>query len=111
MKLFVLAFGVLGLGLELAHTAAFKHPFAHHGASLLLIVGFGLPCLIAMVDLARPLAGWPYLIAACCFAAVFVHARMWELITGFSDLHLKERVFFAATVGGLLASALAARRN
>ena len=36
---------------------------------------------------------------------------MWELVTGFSDLHLQQRVFFVATVGGLLASALAARRD
>ena len=114
MKLFVLAFGALGLALELVHFAAFKHaalhPLAHHGLGLVMVAGFGLPCAIALLDTARPLAGWPYLIAAGCFAAVFVHARMWDLITSFADLSRHDRLYFAATVGGLFASALAARR-
>ncbi len=114
VKLFVLAFAVLGLGLELAHLAAFKqtalHPLAHHGAGLVMIAGFGIPCAIALLDCATPLRGWPYLVAAGCFAAVFVHARMWELITSFADLHRPEQVYFGATIGGVLASALAARR-
>ena len=114
MKLFVLAFGVLGLAVELVHFAAFKqaalHPLAHHGFGLVIILGFGLPCAIVLLDVARPLSGGAYLIAACCFAAVFVHARMWELITGFADLALRDRLYFAAAVGGLLTSALAARR-
>src|SRR5262249_988235 len=115
VKLFVLAFAVLGLGLELAHFAAFKqaalHPLAHHGAGLVMVCGFGLPCAIALLDCAMPLRGWPYMIAAGCFAAVFVHAHMWELITSFSDLQRRDQVYFGATIGGLLTSALAARRS
>jgi hypothetical protein len=114
VKLFVLAFAVLGLALELAHFAAFKHaalhPLAHHGLGLVMMLGFGLPCAIALVDLARPLSSGAYLVAACCFAAVFVHARMWDLVPGFADLAMRERLYFGATVGGLLSSALAARR-
>jgi len=104
VKLLVLGCGVLGLALELAHLATFRqaamHPLAHHGLGLVMVVGFGLPCAIALLDLVHPLAGWPYLIAATCFAAVFARQHMWELITA-----------FAATVGGMLASALAARRR
>ena len=115
MKLLVLAFAVLGLALELAHLAAFKqaalHPLAHHGVGLVMVVGFGLPCAIALLDIVRPLAGWPYLVAAACFAAVFIHARMWDFITSFSDLHHRDQLYFGVTIGGILASALAARRG
>lgn len=114
VKLLVLAFAVLGLALELAHLAAFKqaamHPLAQHGRGLVMVVGFGLPCAIALLDVVKPLTGWPYLIAAACFATVFVHARMWDLITKFADLHHADQLYFAATVGGLFASALASRR-
>jgi hypothetical protein len=114
VKLFVLAFGVLGLAIEFAHVAAFKeaahHPLAHHGLGLMMIAGFGLPCVIALVDLARPLSGGPYVFAACCFVAVFIRARMWELITSFADLSVHDRLYFGATIGGILASAIAARR-
>jgi hypothetical protein len=114
VRLLVLAFAVVGLALELVHFAAFKqaalHPLAQHGLGLVVVGGFGLPIAIALLDVVRPLAGWPYLIAAACFAAVFIHARMWDFITGFSDLHRSDQVYFSATVGGLLASALAARR-
>lgn len=115
MKLFVLAFSVLGLALELARFAVLRqaalHPLAHHGLGLVMIVGFGLPCLIALADLVHPLTGWPYLIAAGCFTAVFVRMHMWELITAFADLGRTEKLQFAATVGGMLTSALAARRR
>ena len=115
MKLFVLAFGVLGLVLELGHFVVLKqaalHPLAHHGFGLVVLIGFGLPCLIALVDLTHPLAGWPYLVAVGCFAAVFVRQRMWELITAFADLPRHDRLCFVATVGGALASAIAARRR
>ena len=115
VKLFVLAFAVLGLALELAHFAVFRqavlHPLANHGLGLVMVVGFGLPCAIALIDLMRPLTGWPYLIAAACFAAVFVRMHMWELITAFADLGRNEKLTFAATVGGMLTSALAARRR
>src|SRR5262249_9611891 len=114
VKLFVLAFAVLGLALELAHFAAFKHaalhPLAHHGLGLVMVGGFGVPLAIVLLDAAKPLTGWPYLVPACCFAAVFVHARMWDLVTSFADLSRYDRLYFGATVGGLFASALAARR-
>jgi hypothetical protein len=115
VKLFVLVFAALGLALEVAQFGAFKqaalHPLAHHGVGLVMVAGFGVPCAIALLDVARPLSGWPYLIAACCFAAVFVRLHMWELITSFADLRTHDRLYFGATVGGLLASALAARRR
>lgn len=114
VKLLVLAFGVLGLALELGHYSAFKqaalHPLAHHGLGLVMIAGFGIPCAIALFDAAKPLAGWPYLIAAGCFTTVFIHARMWDLVTRFSDASRHDRLYFAAVVGGLFSSALAARR-
>jgi hypothetical protein len=114
VKLFVLVFAALGLALEVAHFTAFKeaalHPLAHHGLGLVMVGGFGVPCAIALLDVARPLSGWPYLIAACCFAAVFMRGHMWELVTSFADLPQRDRLYFGATVGGLLASALAARR-
>jgi hypothetical protein len=115
MKLFVLAFGVLGLALELMHFAVFKqlahHPLADHALGLVMIAGFGLPVLVALLDMRRPLAAWPYMLAAVAFAAVFVRLRMWDEITRFADLAMRDKLYFAATVGGALVSALAARRR
>ncbi|HEY1817779.1 MAG TPA: hypothetical protein VGG74_35805 [Kofleriaceae bacterium] len=115
MKLFVLAFGVLGLALELTHFAVFKqlvhHPLADHALGLVMIAGFALPILVALLDMNRPLAAWPYMIAAAGFIAVFVRLRMWDEISRFADLALRDKLYFAATVGGALVAALAARRR
>jgi hypothetical protein len=115
MKLFVLAFGVLGLALELVHFAVFKqlahHPLADHALGLVTIAGFGVPIAVALLDMHRPMAAWPYILAAAGFVAVFVRLRMWDEITRFADLALHDKLYFAATVGGALVSALAARRR
>jgi hypothetical protein len=115
MKLLVLVFGVLGLALELTHFAAFshlaRHPLADHALGLVLLAGFGVPVLVALVDMRRPLAGWPYLLAAACFVAVFVRLRMWDEITRFADLALRDKLYFGAAVGGALVCVLAGRRR
>jgi hypothetical protein len=115
MKLLVLAFGVLGLALELTHFAAFthlaRHPLADHGLGLVMVAGFGVPAIVALLDMRRPLAGWPYLLAAGCFAAVFVRLRMWDEITRFADLALRDKLYFGAAVGGALVAVLAGRRR
>jgi hypothetical protein len=115
MKLLVLAFGVLGLALELMHFAAFKqlarHPLADHGLGLVMIAGFAIPVAIALWDLKRPVAGWPYMLAAACFVAVFVRLRMWDDVTRFADIALREKLYFGAAVGGALFAVLAGRRR
>ncbi len=115
MKLLVLAFGVLGLALELIHFAVWKqlarHPLADHGLGLVMIAGFAVPVIVALWDLKRPIAGWPYLLAAGCFIAVFVRLRMWDYITRFADLALADRLYFGAAVGGAMVAVLAARRR
>ncbi len=115
MKLLVLAFGVLGLALELTHFAVFKqlarHPLADHGLGLVMIVGFGVPAIVALLDMRRPVAGWIYLLAAAGFAAVFVRLRMWDEITRFADLALRDKLYFGAAVGGALVAVIAGRRR
>ena len=115
MKLLVLAFGVLGLALELTHFAAFshvaRHPLADHALGLVLLAGFGVPIAVALLDMRRPLAGWPYLLAAACFVAVFVRLRMWDEITRFADLAMRDKLYFGAAGGGALVSVIAGRRR
>ena len=115
MKLLVLAFGVLGLALELSHFAVLKHlvhhPLHDHALGLVMLVGFGVPILVAMLDLHRPLAGWPYMFAAAGFIAVFVRLRMWDEITRFADLGMRDKLYFGAAVGGALVCVLAGRRR
>ena len=113
MKLLVLAFGVLGIALELTHFASFthmaRHPIADHALGAVMIAGFGVPSIIALLDMRRPLAAWPYMLAAACFVAVFVRLRMWDLVTRFADLAMRDKLYFGAVVGGALFSALATR--
>ncbi len=113
MKLLVLAFGVLGLALELTHFASFthmaRHPIADHALGAVMIAGFGVPSIVALLDMRRPLAAWPYMLAAACFVAVLVRLRMWDLVTRFADLAMRDKLYFGAVVGGALFSALATR--
>jgi hypothetical protein len=115
MKLLVLAFGALGLALELTHFASFthmaRHPIADHALGAVMIAGFGVPTIVALFDMRRPITGWPYMLAAACFVAVFVRLRMWDLVTRFADLALRDKLYFGAAVGGALFSVLASRRR
>lgn len=115
MKLLVLVFAGLGLALELAHVAIFKelarHPLADHALGAIVIAGFAVPALIALVALKRPIGGGAFLVAAACFVAVFLRLRMWDQITRFADLPLHDKLLFAAAVGGALVSVIAGRRR
>jgi hypothetical protein len=115
MKLLVLAFGVLGLALELTHFASFthmaRHPITDHALGAVMIAGFGIPTIVALFDLRRPIRGWPYMVAAACFVAVFVRLRMWDFLSRFADLAMRDKLYFAAAVGGALFSVLAGRKR
>lgn len=112
MRFFVLAFGVLGLGLELLHFAVFKehlqHPFAQNELGLVLAAGFGIPVLVAIIDWVRPIGAWAFILACACFVAVFVRFEMWDHISRFMALSWQARGTFVAATGGALASIITA---
>ncbi len=112
MRFLVLAFGVLGLGLELQHVDVFRehvtHPFAQNELGLVLAAGFGIPVLVAIIDWVKPMGAWAFILACACFVAVFVRFEMWDHISRFTALSWHARGTFVAAAGGALASIITA---
>jgi len=114
LKLGVLAFAVLGLGVLASEGEAFKamitHPFTSGAYGLCVVGGFVLALLTGVMGVLKP----PFtqqqgLIALVGFALPGIKLRAWELVIHINQTakDTKTLLFVIAVVGGVLVSALA----
>ena len=111
MKLGILAFGVLGL------VAAFM-PMGDRGTLfsaandqagnaelIILIAGFAVPILVALLAVIRPpMAVWQAAAALGAFALVAVKFHIWKYLPEVLSLPFAIQLFYGAQLGGLITS-------
>ena len=114
LKLGVIAFAGLGLGLLLSELDVFKalvtHPFASGAFGLCVVGGFVLALIMGVIGvMKRPFTQQQALVALVGFALPGIKLRVWDAV-----IHIKHTVkdtkdllFMIAIVGGVLVSALA----
>ena len=115
LKLLVLGFAALGLGLLISDFDTFKelltHPLDNDGGGLITIGGFVVPLIMGLLGMMRPpFMRWHGLASLCGFAAIAIKGLIWEALPKFMDYPTKGKIGLAAVVGGVLVSALATIR-
>ncbi len=112
LKVSILLFGATGLALVLkdldALQAGFEQAPLHSG---LIVLGWALPAVIAIVALVRPpLRSWQAAASLAGFAVVAIRSRIWKAIPDVADAPLEGQLGLLALAGGLVASVIAVAR-
>lgn len=115
LKLLVLGFAALGLGLIISDFDHFKdlltHPFDNDGGGLITIGGFLVPLVMGLLGMMRPpFMRWQGLASLAGFAAIAIKGEIWRALPKIMDYPTKGKIGLLAVVGGVIVSALATWR-
>jgi hypothetical protein len=115
LKLLVLGFAALGLGLIISDFDMFKalltHPFDNDGGGLITIGGFAVPLVMGVLGMTRPpFMRWQGLASLAGFAAIAIKGKIWEALPKIMDYPIKGKIGLVAVLGGVIVSALATAR-
>ena len=107
LKIFVLAFGALGLVILLTSNFGAMLEFDKVYA-LLMVAAFGLPTAMGAMGLAKPpFQAWQAAVSLAGFALAAVKTRIWDLLPHIMDIDIKGKLAVVAIIGGVIVSAIA----
>jgi hypothetical protein len=112
LKLLVLAFAALGLGLLISDFEHFKElatdPLYNGGGGLIAILGFVVPLAMGLLGMIRPPFMRGHAVASVAgFASIAIKGRIWDALPKLMDYPTKGKLGLVAVVAGIVVSALA----
>ena len=113
MKLLILLFGCIGLVGYIAplDERSWFTETLHEEAitAILLLAGFGVPVIMAVLGVAKPpFQSWQAVAALAGFVLVAVKIRVWDVLPNIADrMGWSPRLMLVASLAGLVVSAIA----